>query len=247
MRAQSNAVRALSYGARVPGFLIGESQVARMRHPKLVILPSPQALSDSTWQALLAYVNGGGTLLVTGAVQRDEHWHLVDRLAAAGLQGSVEPLTFRTATLVAGGESIPMSFDQSMQGELESVRFNDQSTLESKPYGRGRIFWASYPVELAENPDAAASLYSFVLKQVGIAPMFDSASRLPPGVLVYPTVLRNAVLYIFESEDAADTKIDLRDKQTGATLRFNLGSRRSALVLLNRKEGSVIASYGYQE
>ena len=246
MRAQSNAVRALSYGARVPGFLIGESQVARMGHPKLVILPSPQALSDSTWQALLAYVNGGGTLLVTGAVQRDEHWHLVDRLAAAGLQGSVEPLTFRTATLVAGGESIPMSFDQSMQGELDSVQFNDQSTLETKDYGRGRIFWSSYPVELAENPDAAAHLYSFVVKQAGIAPMFDSASTLPPGVLVYPTVLRNAVLYIFESEDAADTKIDLRDKQTGATLRFNLPSRRAVLVLLNKKDGSVIASYGYQ-
>jgi hypothetical protein len=247
MDAQRSAVRALSYGSRIPGFIVGESQVAGMGHPKLVILPSPQALSSSTWDALLAYVNGGGTLLVTGAVQRDEHWHFVDRLSPAGMHGSVEPLTFHTATLLAGDESIPMSFDQSMQGALESIQFDDRATLESKAYGRGHIYWASYPVELAENPDAAARLYSYVLKQTNITPAFDNVSSLPPGVLVYPTVLRNAVLYVFESEDAADTKIDLRDKLTGTKLRFTLGSRRAALVLLNRTDGSVIASYGYRK
>jgi hypothetical protein len=245
MRAQQNAVRALSYGARITGALIGESRVAEMGSPKLVILPSPQALSDTTWQALLAYVRGGGTLLVTGAVQRDEHWRIADRLAAAGVQGLVEPLTFRTATLEAGDESIPMSFDQSMQGVLESVRFDDGASLETKAYGQGHIYWASYPVELAENPDAAAHLYTYLLKQVGLTPSFESTSSLPSGVLVYPTVLRNAVLYIFESENAADTKIDLQDKVTGAKLRFDLKSRRAALVLLNKKDGKVIASYGY--
>jgi hypothetical protein len=247
MDAEKNAVRALTYGGRVPGYLVSESRIAQMGHPRLAILPSPQALGDAGWKELLAYVNGGGTLLVTGAVQRDDHWHIAHRLAAAGLQGTAEPLTFRTATLVAGGESIPMSFDQSMQGVLESVRFDDGATLESKTYGQGHIFWAAYPVELADNPDAAAHLYSYVLQQAGITPMFESASSLPPGVLVYPTVLRDAVLYIFESEDAADTKIDLKDKVTGAQIRLNLRSRHAALVLLRKKDGAVIASYGYQQ
>ena len=245
--AEQAAIRALTYGARIPGVLVGESQVENMGHPGLAILPSAQALNDKTWQALLAYVNGGGTLLVTGAIQRDDHWHLVDRLAAAGIQGSVEPITFHSATLLAGNESISMSFNQSMQGALETVRFSDGATLESKAYGQGHIFWASYPVELAQNPDAAARLYSWVLKQIGIAPAFDSATSLLPGVLVYPTVLRNAVLYIFESEDAGDTPIDLHDKLTGARLHFTLASQHAALVLLNKTDGSVIASYGYPQ
>ncbi|MFZ0662834.1 MAG: hypothetical protein WAM66_09090 [Acidobacteriaceae bacterium] len=247
MNAQRKAVRALTYGSRVTGYLVGESRIAGMGNPRLAILPSPQALGDAGWQALLAYVKNGGTLLVTGAVQRDDHWHGVDRLATVGLRGSVEPLTFRTATLTAGDESIPMSFDQSARSALESVRFADGSTLESKAYGRGHIFWAAYPVELSNNPDAAARLYSYVLRQVGITPAFDDLSSLPPGVLVYPTVLRDAVLYIFASGDAADTPINLRDKTTGARIHFKLRSRHAAVVLLNRKDGSVVASYGFHE
>lgn len=247
MEAQRAAVRALTYGARITGVLVGESRIAQMGHPKLAILPSAQALSDSSWQAFLAYVKGGGTLLVTGAVQRDEHWRVADRLAAAEVQGSVAPMTFRTATMDAGGESIPMSFDRSVQSVLEVVRFDDGATLESKSYGKGHIFWASYPVELADEPDVAARLYSYVLRQAGITPLFESASSLPPGVLVYPEVLRDAVLYIFGSEDAAAAKIALRDKATGARIRMNLLPGHAALVLLSKKDGSVIASCGYEK
>lgn len=247
MDAQRKSVRALTYGGRVTGYLVGESRIAEMGKPRLAILPSPQAFGDAGWQALLSYVKNGGTLLITGAVQRDDHWHRVDRLATVGLRGSVEPLTFRTATLTAGDASIPMSFDQATRSALEAVRFADGATLESKAYGHGRIFWAAYPVELANNPDAAARLYSYVLRQAGITPAFKTTTPLPPGVVVYPTVLRDAVLYIFASEDAADTPINLRDKATGAEVHFTLRSRHAAVVLLNKKDGSVIAEYGYRE
>jgi hypothetical protein len=245
MEAQRNAVRALCYGARVTGSLVGESQVAKLGHPKLVILPSAQALSESTWQALLSYVEDGGTLLVTGPIQRDEHWHLVDRLASAQIGGVVEPLTFRTATLRAGGQSIPLSFSQARQSMLDAVQFKDGSTLAEKSLGKGKILWAAFPVELADNAEAAALLYSLVVQEVGLSPVFEGTASLRPGVLVYPIVLRDELLYIFASEDAADAKIDLRDRLTGASLQFNLPSRHAALVLLRKKDGSVVAKYGY--
>jgi hypothetical protein len=245
MEAQRKAVRALSYQSRLPGYIISESQIAKLGNPKLVILPSPQALNDATWQALLAYVTGGGNLLVTGAVNRDAQWHVTDRLAAAHIQGKVEPLTFRTAAILAGGQSIQMSFDQSKQNSLESVHFQDGATLELQALGQGHIFWCAYPVELAESADAAGKLYSYVLGNIRLAPAFEYDDNLSSGVLIYPTVLRNAVMYIVESEDAADTKINIKDKLTGGRLVFTLPSQHSAVVVLRKKDGAVLAKYGY--
>jgi hypothetical protein len=225
--------------------VISESRIADLGHPKLVILPSPQALNDATWQALLAYVNNGGNLLVTGAVHRDAQWHAVDRLAAAHIRGTAGPLGFKTGNLVAGGQSIPVSFDQNIQFSAESVQFQDGATLEQHTYGSGQIFWAAYPIELADGTDAAGKLYSYVLSKIGVTPMFESTVNLSPGILIYPTVLQDAVMYIFESEDAGDTRINIEDNLTGAHLNFNLPSQHAAVVLLNKKDGAVLAKYGY--
>jgi hypothetical protein len=245
MEAQRKSVRALCYQSRLPGYVISESQVANLGNPRLVILPSPQALNDATWQALLAHVDKGGNLLVTGAVNRDAHWHAADRLAAARVEGEIEPLTFRTGAVVAGGETISMSFDQNKQNLAEAVRFKSGAALEQLVYGRGRIFWSAYPVELAEDAEAAGKLYSYVLGKIGLSPAFDSESNLSPGVLIYPTVLENAVMYIFDSEDAADTRINIKDRLTGARMNFNLRAQHSALVVLKKGDGAVLAKYGY--
>jgi hypothetical protein len=245
LEAQRKAVRALCYQGRVPGYVISESQIANLGNPKLAILPSPQALNDATWQALLAYVDKGGNLLVTGAVNRDTHWHEVDRLVAARVEGKIEPLTFRSGVIIAGGQTISMSFDQNKQNLVEAVRFKSGTALEQLVYGHGRIFWSAYPVELAEDADAAGKLYSYVLEKIGVPPAFEYESSMSPGVLIYPTVLENAVMYIFDSEDAADTRINIKDKLTGARMNFNLRAQHSALVVLKKGDGAVLAKYGY--
>src|SRR4029077_19769123 len=77
--AQQNAVRALAYEAHLSAYVIAENQIETLGSPKLAILPSPQALSETAWRALLNYVDAGGNLLVTGPVDRDEHWQIVHR------------------------------------------------------------------------------------------------------------------------------------------------------------------------
>ena len=45
----------------------------------------------------MRYVNEGGTLLVTGSVERDAHWQVTERFGALGAPAAAESLLLRTA------------------------------------------------------------------------------------------------------------------------------------------------------
>ncbi len=245
LEAQRKAVRALAHYNLLAPCAIAENQIEKLGSAKLGILPSPQALTESGWRSLLKYVDEGGNLLVTGPIDRDEHWHPVMRAATLKLEAQTEPLTYHTATLRLKDQSVLLSFDQQKQNLLNSLRFNDGTTLKELPYGKGRVFWAAYPVELAEGSQASADLYTYVSDRLGIKPRFEVLSTLPTGVLVYPIVLEDSILYVMTSEDADDSKVDLRDKLTGARLTFELPAQRAALALIGKQQKAVIAKYGF--
>jgi len=244
LMAQRKAVRALAYDDHLTLYAVAENALEKLGDPKLAILPSPQALTEPAWQQLLSYVKAGGNLLVTGPVDRDEHWHRVTR--GQGLdRAAVEPLMFHSATMLLGGRSISLSFDQEKQNLAESYRFGDGSTLKEINVGKGRIFWAAYPVELAEGTEAAAAVYAYVAGKIGIAPLFDSAAPVPAGVLIFPMVLEDSVLYVMASESASDAQLDIRDKATGAHIRLSLSAQRAAMTLVGQREKAVVARYGF--
>ncbi|ABF40146.1 hypothetical protein Acid345_1143 [Candidatus Koribacter versatilis Ellin345] len=243
LEAQRKAVRALAYANHVAPYVIAENQIAKLGNPKLVVLPSPQALNEKTWQTLVAYVKNGGSLLVTGGVGRDEHWHVVDRFNALGIKGATEPLTYKTASVKLGANEVRMSFDQTKQAWLETARFADEKKISEASLGRGKIYWVAYPVELAEGLDAAAQVYKYALAQAGVQPLYGVEGVVSPGVLIYATVLEDAVAYLFVSDDAADTNIAVRDRTTGARLQVTLPSQRAAIRIIRKKDKSVVAEY----
>ncbi len=246
LEAQRRAVRSLAYGVHLQPFVIGENQIAKLGSPKLAILPSPQALGDAAWLALLQYVDAGGNLLVTGPVDRDEHWQVVvHRFRDLGLQAHVEPLTYHNASIRLGNHSLGLAYGQPEQTGLDSLVFNDGSTLKEIPHGKGRIFWTSYPVELAEDSRASVDLYAYVANQLNITPMFSQQSAIAPGVMVFPTMLADSVLYVFVSDSANETPIALRDQTTGVPLTFTLPAEHAALALIGKKEKKILAKYGF--
>lgn len=245
VEAQRKSVRALCYGVRVSGSLLAENQIGKLGSPKLVILPSAQALADSTWQALLEYVSSGGTLLITGPIERDAHWHPVARAAGVKLDAHAEALTAHTAEIRVDAATIPMSFDQQAQSWLEELQLPGNDGYVSTPFGKGQIDWAGYPVELAQGTAAAAQLYSAVLKQAGIEPAFELKTDVSPGVLIYPTILQDSVLYVMESESDRDEAIDFKDKISGGEVKLTLASQHAALALLRKSDGAIIARYGF--
>jgi len=244
LEAQQKAVRALAYKLQVTPYVIAENHIAKLGAPQLVILPSPQSLSESTWQALLAYVKGGGSLLITGPVSRDEHWQLRDRPHDLGLSATVEPQSYRSAEIQLPGKTARLAFDQQKQSSLEALRFSDGATWKEIPSGKGKIFWASYSAELAEGLDAAAAVYDHLLTILKIKPPFELQSTLPAGVLISTTELQDSVLYVLESENEADAAIDLRDAATAARLTLKLPAQHAAIALIGKKEKAVIAKYG---
>jgi hypothetical protein len=62
--------------------------------------------------------------------------------------------------------------------------------------GKGTIFWAAEPVELAQGEVASTDLYSYVAARMGLRPQFELWQPLSPGVMVYPIVLEDSVLYV---------------------------------------------------
>jgi hypothetical protein len=245
IEAQRRAVRALAYDAHLPAYMIAENQIAKLGTPKLAILPSPQALAEATWRALLQYVDAGGNLLITGPIDRDDHWQVFHRALDLGVQAHVEPLTYHNASLKIGNHSVALAFGQSQQGALDSLVFDDGSTLKEMTRGKGRIFWAAYPVELAEDARAAADLYAYVASQLNITPMFAQQSPITPGVLVFPTALADSILYVLISDSANDAAIKLRDESTGVPVEFTLPAEHAAIAVIGKKEKKIVARFGF--
>jgi hypothetical protein len=140
---------------------------------------------------------------------------------------------------------IPLSFDQQKQFALDALPFLDGSTWKEASLGKGKIFWAPNPVELAEGLAPATEVYNYVVTALKIKPMFELQSPLPESVLVYATELQDSVLYILESETAEDVAIDLRDGLTGARLTLKLPAQHAAIALIGKQKKGSIAQYEF--
>lgn len=99
-----------------------------------------------------------------------------------------------------------------------------------------------YPVDLAEGEQAAPGLYSYVAGRAGID---EVQPTLSPGVLIFPTVLQDSLLYVITSESAADTKVGLHAKLTGVRVSVPLAGQHAALVLIGKQQTNVIAKCGF--
>lgn len=246
MDAQKKALRALAYDDHMPARMLPENRLAQLGHPKLVILAAAQALTDTAWQHLMDYVKDGGCLLVSGPVQRNEHWQAVDRLTPLGLKANVFPIAVRQSTLTLPGSdrALAVSFPADVQQlPISTMRFDDGASLKIIRHGAGKIIWAADPVAFSEGYATQAALYAYAVDQAGVEPAFTQLQPLSPGVLAFPTILEHAVLYSFASDSLQDQRVNIKDTTTGAVIDFTLGAQRGAMVLLDRSTGAVLASY----
>lgn len=243
-QATQRCVRAMHYHLQVTMGAVGEYALDRLDYrPRLIILPSPRILSEPAWQRILELVRDSATLLVSGPIDSDEHWLPVERLERFGVNATVSPVA-QEEHLGIGDMLYRLSYRGDKFQRLEKSVQDAGSPARVAEFreGRGRIIWSPLPVELAEQVVPTTVLYRHALAAANVEPLF-SLERPDPGVLVYPALYGEAVLYGVVSELGSATDVHLIHAETGTSLEVTLPAGRAALALVDRRDGRTLGGY----
>lgn len=241
--ATRKCVRAMHYHCQVPMRAASEYNVHELSEtPKLILLPSPRALQQQCWEALLSQVERGSTLVVTGVFDADAHWRPVARGKALGWESTIEPVG--QSEFIRIGETehhVRYAGEKIQRVEKALVRGEGTALTKVRPMGRGRIIWSALPLELGETLEPVVALYRLALAQAGLRPAF-TAQAATPELLIRTTLFADATLYTFVSETERDTDVRLQHTETLTNFSLTVPARRTALVMLESRTGKVVGS-----
>jgi glycosyl hydrolase family 42 (putative beta-galactosidase) len=244
VEAQQNAVRALYYYARGEAYVVGEYQIASLGSPKLIILPSSFALTEEAWQTILARVKAGAVLLATGPFGADAHLHPTGRQDQIGLPYIDVPLTLRSNIFKWPGGEEELTFAGNKTTVLSRAQLPGNQDWAEIPIGQGKILFATLPLELNQNLKGVAEVYRYAIKIANVSPAY-STTLSDPGILICPTRLPKATLYVITSESNQST-VAFHDARSGKDFSGHLENGRAALLLIS-DEGRIITSYNWPQ
>jgi len=242
VEAQQNAVRALFYYARGEAYVVGEYQIESIGSPKLIILPSPFGFTETAWQAILAKVKAGATLLITGPFDLDAHMHPTGRQDAIGLTYKDAPLSLRDNAFTFPGGKEDFIFAGSKTTVLTRAQLQDSADWKEISLGKGKLLFTSLPIELSDNPRAIGDVYRYAMKAASISPTYTT-TLADNAMLICPTRFPNATLYVLTSESNR-TDISFHDERSGKYFSGHLEPGRAALLLISR-DGKLLATYNW--
>jgi len=240
--ATQRAVRTLEYDLRVPVRLAAESGLRELGAlPLLVVVPSPRALAESSWNDLLGLAGRGATVLLTGPFDRDEVERPTHRVAGLGLVAAVQPVAQQESVEVAG-KVTAAAFRGSRIERVEKAVLPDDNgvaPLREVAIGDGRVLWCPLPVELAEGPEATVAVYAAALARAGAEPPLDVRGG-PPDVLIRAVLLADAALVALVNESDGERTISFRLRTALHGVSLTLPPRRSMLALVSRSDGTLL-------
>jgi len=239
---QQNAVRALYHYARRTAFAVGEYQLSNMPDAKLIIVPAPWVLQQEAWDQLMTKVKAGATLLISGRIDADEHWlSIPERTRSWNTEYTSSALTTREVSIQWPGDSAHLSYSDNRTTYAERGVLQNNTTFLDVSLGSGHILYYALPLELADQLDAIGKIYSYAIKCAGANSFYETSCK-DPGILICPTRLPDATLYVLTSESASTEPIEFRDLLSSTNIHVNLAPGRAALMLIH-KDGHIIASY----
>jgi hypothetical protein len=244
LEAQQNAVRALYYYARGEAYAVGEYQIASLGSPKLIILPSSIVLAEDSWQAILDRVKAGAVLLVTGPFADDAHFHPTGRHDQVGLAYVDRALTLRSNAFKWPGGDAELTFAGSKTTVLSRAQTPGDHDWVEQPLGKGKILFATMPIELNQNFQVVGDIYRYAMKVANVSPTYTT-SLMDAGMLICPTRLPKATLYVLASE-SNQKAIAFHDVRSGKDFSGELENGRAALLLVG-DDGKLITTYNWPQ
>jgi hypothetical protein len=239
---QQNAIRTLYQHARGIAFAVGEYQLSQMPDAKLIIVPSPWVMSQGAWNILMTKVKAGATLLISGRIDADDHWTSIpERVSDWNIEYKSEPLITREISVdwPEGSAQLSYTGDKTTYTD-RGVLSNNQTFLDIQ-LGNGRILYFAPPLELADQFNEVGRIYKYAMKRAGINTIYETKCE-DPGILICPTQLPDATLYVLTSESTSTAPVTFKDNKSGADIRINIAPGRAALLLIG-KNGKIITSY----
>jgi hypothetical protein len=243
LEAQQTAVRVLYHYNRASAYVVGEYQIETLGNPRLIILPSAYALSSTAWNAIEERVRNGSVLLISGPFGDDPHLHPTTRAAEAGIDYKTVPLELRNQDFHWAGEPLHLEYGGMKTTVLSRAELPGGQDWIEQPLGKGRILFSALPLELNDRLDAVAAVYAFALKTAEVEPAYKTTVE-DPGILIAPTLLPHATLYVLTSE-TNQTTVSFRDARSGRSFSGSLEPGRAALLLLG-DDGTLITSYHWE-
>jgi hypothetical protein len=210
LEAQQKCVRALNQYARAEAYAVGEYQIELLGNPKLMIVPSPSALSQMAWQTLLDRVKSGATLLVSGRFDEDAHFHPTGRQTEVGLDYEPGPLTTRENVLDWPGGQAWLTYSGDKTTYLDRAFIPGGSTWAEKTMGKGKLLFTPLPLELNDNIRVIGDVYRYALR-VADATSTYSTTVQDPGIVISPTRFPHATLYVITSESGGPSDVSFQD------------------------------------
>jgi hypothetical protein len=245
VEAQQKSVRALYQYARQSAYAVGEHQLALLGSPKLIIVPAPWILRQEAWNRLMEMARGGATVLLSGRIDADEHfWSIPSRTANWMPRYQPGLLTTRENVLQWPGGSAPLSYSGEKTTYAGRGALDNGADFAEVPIGGGRLLYFTWPLELADQLGSIGQVYRYAIGRAGIAPVYKT-DVTDPGILICPTRLPNATLYVITSESSKTTKVAFEDAASGQKIETMLEPGRAALALVTR-DGKIAASYHLQ-
>jgi hypothetical protein len=238
--ATKRAVRAMHYDCLTPMRVAGEYALEREFIPgSLILLPCPQVFTNAAWNVLMSAVRDGATLLVTGVIDRDEHWIPVNRSSQLGLRAAIWPVA-QDEALRIDGVDMQASFhgDSFQRIEKEIVDDEEGSGVHAVPVGKGKVIWCPLPLETASESGPAAALYRYAIRQAEVRAVF-SLDHADSSVLLRPSVFARSVLYTLINESGQHKQINLTHLENQARISVPLPPQRAAHVIVDRTTGQI--------
>jgi hypothetical protein len=223
--ATKEAVRVLAEHFGIVPLAVSDLLLDSVPPAKLVIVPSPEVLDERAAHALFEASRSGTKILVTGAIEGDSYGRPTPSLQALGLLGASRPVAMREPSPWSKA-GIP--FEGLAQ---ESVR-RAESTLSFD----GNVWHEPLPLERSRDREPLVKLFSSALARAGVPVSPDDG-----GVVgrVLTTATRALLVCVNERPSPAKRKL-LVD---GKTIELDVRPRGVRMVLLNRKTGTIEASF----
>ena len=223
------AIRVLGYDFGIIPQVINKYRLSELVRggydPRTIILPGVQTLTRAAWQALLAFVEQGTTLLVNGVISRDQH-NLFFPVQLPGITEQDEkgvPVSRYERLVDQTGmvDAYQVLFDQDKTGYVQKAH----NRLQVFKKGSGTIIWSGLPLELGNNMPALRHVYQVALQQTAKNLHADSA------LLVARLVLQEGILILLVSESSSSEDVVLEE---GITV--TIQPDRAGAVLLQRNQ-----------